>query len=161
MKLMPIERAAIVVKRRGVDVVFRKYSGGFPSENVHMAPQNDAVVELRKRRRARIWWWDDETDGIAACGLIHEAAHVLMGGSPDEHDEVDSPMLWWELEMQREAGVLYARGDWMADFGLGDFDCLKNHRDEWGVHIDWSEASRAMRRRVIQWSRWRAMEVKP
>ena len=157
MKLLPIERAAVAVRRRGVDVVFRKYQDGFPSETVHRAPQNDAVVELRRRRRARIWWWDEETDGVAACGLIHEAAHVLMGGSPDE---IDSPMLWWELEMQREAGVLYARGDWMADFGLGDFDCLKNHWGEWGVHYNWVDASRAMRERVMQWSRWRAMEMK-
>lgn len=144
--MSPVERALAVVRKRGVVVHQQGMVGNHP--HCYMAPAHSALIEcLSTGKPIAIWWHETSKSGEAACGLIHEAAHVLLGVSPDDADEVDSPMLWWEYEMQREAKVLYARPAWMHEFGL-----------DGGVGGEWGFASAAMKRRVLQWSKWRAQE---
>lgn len=144
--MTPVARALDVVRAWGVRAI---EACPIPARDgdIVLAPTTRAYIERSTGGLPLyIWWAEPNTDAEAACALIHEAAHVLLGVDPMDADEIDSPMLAWELDMQIEAGVLDGRGAWMADFDTGT---------DWGA---WRHAPGAVTRRIMQWSRWRAME---
>jgi hypothetical protein len=73
-----------------------------------------------------------------------------LGVSPQHADEIDSPMLWWERVMQKEAKVSpEERSVWSNDVGLGVYYDEKSY----GV------LSPSAKARVLLWARARAAEA--
>jgi len=72
-------------------------------EGIYSAPRNEGAILRRSYGEEHILWSQDDTSGPnPACGLLHEMAHVVMGGNPSQHGEsLESGAM---LALEHEAG---------------------------------------------------------
>lgn len=150
--LRDMDRVVRYAEQWGVPIRFAdppKSIVGNVAENVSRGPLH-GFIECDGTRRT-IWWpmpGDLSGHGYALpMALLHELSHCVDGSPPDKADEVNGPMLAFELISARRLRI---RGwhAWMRNFQIEDLD--ESQTAEW--RVTWSDASRIERTRILRQS---------